>query len=78
MQWLVRPLPAAGWRRGPETRRETRGLIRASLLALVHHTPDKRNSPFVAKPLTVWRFERRLHHAAVSRSAQARAWFPTA
>src|SRR6516225_3587984 len=38
--WLSRPLPAAGWRRGLETRRETRGLIRASLLALVHHTPD--------------------------------------
>ena len=38
--WLSRPLPAAGWCRGLETRRETRGLIRASLLALVRHTPD--------------------------------------
>jgi hypothetical protein len=65
----------AGWRRGLETRRETRGLIRASLLALFHHTPDKKISPIGAKPLTVWRFERRGHDAAGFRPMQADAWF---
>ena len=72
MHQLSRPSSAAGWRRGLETRRETRGLIRASLLALVRHTPDTKSSPIGARPLTVWRFERQGHHGAIWRQVQAK------
>jgi hypothetical protein len=40
MQWLVRPLPAAGWRRGLTTRHRSRGVIRAGFPALCPRTPN--------------------------------------
>jgi hypothetical protein len=43
--WLSRPSPAAGGRRGLETRCETRGVIRDGCPPLSPRTPDIRFSP---------------------------------
>jgi hypothetical protein len=46
MQWLVRPLPAAGWRRGLTTRHRSRGVIRAGFPALCPRTPNNEKPLF--------------------------------
>ena len=76
MQWLVRPLPAAGWRRGLITRHRSRGVIRAGFPFLYPRTPNNESRSSGGEPAYTRRCQRHGHHAAMFQPTQARAWFP--
>src|SRR5215469_2138768 len=77
MLWLLRPLPATGWRREAQKRGIGRaGVIRAGLPALFPRTPRHNEMSSGSRTSLTYaqRFERHRDHAAYCRLGQAQTW----